>query len=263
MLLSILVCTKNFNNFSKKINSRKMSHFRNILVYVKKSKLNYLLKKYPESIKNSSEYRVLNDSMLAQQFSCDKFINFLKSNLNADQNIDFFYDDFEEYSHIEDFAFAKNTNYDLVFSLGGDGTFMRSLNFIHSCEQLVIGLNSGDKYSHGFYCSLDLMNKKYEDKIKQVLENKYQHKYLNKLNVVIEENNNLNANIYRYNRSSIMPEHQKNPEYQNKTRNYSFINDLYYGEKFMGRISKYNLEADDGKKAYLLKSSGLIVSTCK
>lgn len=242
-----------------------MSYFKNILVFIKKSKLNYLLKKYPESIRNSSEYNILRESMNIHMSNCDKFVNFLEKNLQADQRVDYFYDDFEKYSHIEDFNFAKKTNYDLVFSLGGDGTFLRSLNFNNSNNQLVIGLNTDAKLSRGFYCSLDL-NNNFSDAIKKILDNKSEFRYLNKLNISIEQSLNLHntpANEANEHITSNGHSHSLEKASSEKSkRTYNFINDLYYGEKFMGRISKYQLALEEVNKYYSLTSSGLIVSTC-
>jgi len=230
-----------------------MSYFKKILVFIKKSKLNYLIQKYGEGVKNSKEFPLLNESMQIHYKNCDKFIGNLEKNLSKDMTYDIFYDDFEKYSHFEDFAEANTKKYDLIFSLGGDGTFLRSLNLNDSKNQLVVGINTDGVNSRGFYCCLNSMDEKIDEKLKNIFENKFKHKNLNKLNIeIIHENSCLNL---------------KNSEerlLKSKSKSYNFINDLYYGERFMGRVSKYHLEVIDGyKKSFNLKSSGLIVSTCK
>lgn len=262
-----------------------MSQFKKILVFIKKSKLNYLTQKYGEAVKSSSEYNLLKDSMTIHYKNCDNFLKNLEKSLSSEQTFDVFFDDFEKYSNFEDFAEVKKNNYDLIFSLGGDGTFLRSLNFNNSNAQLVIGLNTDGKNSTGFYCGLNSMDEKIEEKIRNVFQNKFKHKFLNKLKVeIISENadyfisSNINNKENECNNDKENNENDNDKEIKsfdslymddkrnvisNKVRSYSFINDLYYGEKFMGRISKCQLELQNERKAFTLKSSGLIVSTCK
>ncbi len=269
-----------------------MSHLKKILVFIKKSKLNYLNQKYGElTVQSSSEYNLLKDSMIVHYRNCDNFIKQLEKTLSKEQKFDVFYDDFEKYSNFEDFAEAKKSNYDLIFSLGGDGTFLRSLNFNNSNEQLVIGLNTDGKHSTGFYCGLNSMDGKIEEKIRGVFQNKFKQKFLNKLKVdivsdgenancfvkgndVTQEINN-NSNCYgnnskdsnfdnKYIRSfeSLCRDDKRNGNSNKVGRSYNFINDLYFGEKFSGRISKCQLQLGSEEKAFSIKSSGLIVSTC-
>ena len=229
-----------------------MSHYKNILVFIKKSKLNYLKKNFGSDIKNSSEYAVLNDSMENHYSTSNNFINSLQKLLKTDQKLEIFYDDFEELPNIEDFK-NMNNNYDLIFSLGGDGTFFRSLNFNTTANQLNVGVNTDWIRSKGKFCTLNVEN--YNEKLKNLFENNYSYKNFNKLGVEIKskkfnylENNNL--------------EKADNSD-ELKIKRFNFINDLYYGEKFTGRISNYNLNLIETRKSYPIKSSGLIVSSCK
>jgi NAD kinase len=241
-----------------------------------------LTQKYGEAVKSSSEYNLLKDSMKVHYKNCDNFIKQLEKSLEKEQKFDVFFDDFEKYSHFEEFAEAKRNNYDLIFSLGGDGTFLRSLNFNNSNDQLVIGLNTDGMNSRGFYCNLNSMDEKIEEKIQLVFQNKFNHKFLNKLKVqIISENADyfINSNLQNNNNKNKENDNNNNENNEirefdslymddkrnvvsNKVRSYSFINDLYYGEKFMGRISKCDLELENDNKSHTFKSSGLIVSTC-
>jgi NAD kinase len=225
-----------------------MSTYKKILVFTKNSKLNYLIRKHIDNenlikLKSSLEYEILNESCKTHEENCSFFINTIKKNLNFDQTLEIFNDDFEKYSDINNFFNLKNKNFDLIFSLGGDGTFLRSLNLHSKKNQIFVGVNTDNKNSKGFYCKINT-NKNFLDKnIQNIFEEKSEYRELNKLTIEIN-NNNINDNDIK----------------NNKT--YNFVNDLFFGEKFLGRISKYRLENISNKKSFNIKSSGLIVSTC-
>jgi NAD kinase len=216
-------------------------YFKNILIIQKTSKLVYLVKKYGyESVKKSQEFDILKNSMEMHNSNCEKFLNNLNKYKECGQTIDTINDDFLDNEKLKNEI--QNKNRDLIFTLGGDGTFLRAAHFIEKDDTLLIGVNTDSKYSKGFYCPilaqdhLEESHNNNENKGKNIFtklkENDFKEKYLNQISV------------------------------ESKNNKYNFINDLYIGEKFLGRISKNNLKVDD-KKSETVKSSGIIFSTCK
>lgn len=218
-----------------------MKIFKNILVVQKTSKLQYLIAKYGnDSVKKSDEYSLLKESMDNHIQNCEFFIKKLSSKTNNHLNIDIITDHFELNDEI--YKNFQNKDYDLVFSLGGDGTFLRSAQFLNENLTLV-GVNTDSNRSKGFYCSFNLDDRK---SCKSNEEN---------LDVIIENIINQRYSIKSLNKLEV----------HTSLKKYYFINDLYFGEKFLGRISKYklNVKSDEEKeKEYIVKSSGIIFSTC-
>lgn len=214
-----------------------MKYFKNILVVQKTSKLHYLVEKYGnDCVRKSSEYEILKSSMEMHNKNCENFINVLIKNKETTQTIDVMSDNFLDNEKIKNKI--QNKNNDLIFTLGGDGTFLRAAHFIENDETLLVGVNTDSKFSRGFYCPIhaqEIMDSG-ENSINKSVMNKlmtkdFKQKYLNQILVEV------------------------------KNKKYNFINDLYIGEQFMGRISKYNLTVDN-KNSQIIKSSGIIFSTC-
>jgi NAD kinase len=206
-----------------------MKKLKNILVVEKTSKLKYLFSRYGDiTTKESVEFKMLGESMDQHKINCDKFIDMLTKTKPKDVKVDVVEDNFLDNKSISTMI---EKDYDLIFSLGGDGTFLRTAQFIDDNETILIGVNTDPLNSRGFYCSMDTgfsvpsnLEKIFKQRIKLI--------NLNKIQV------------------------------QSKMSKYYFLNDLYFGERFMGRISKYRLQVDDGREE-TLKSSGIIFSTCK
>jgi NAD kinase len=203
-----------------------MSYIKNVLVIQKTSKLNYLLNKYGTNLKASHEYEKLNDIMNIHTNNCNSFIEKLK---HYKPYVDVINDSFLDNDKLS--TFLKGRRYDMIFSLGGDGTFLRTAQYIDNNEQLLIGVNTDNAHSIGFYCAVGINNHSENIFLEKLFKDQIEYRYLNKLKV----------------------------ETDNKT--YYFINDLYFGEKFLGRISKYKLNVDN-KREEIIKSSGIIFSTC-
>lgn len=208
-----------------------MSKFNNVLLFIKTSKLRYIIDKYGlDCAKKAPEYNVLKDSMTNHEINSEKFLNKLKKILPGGKRIDIINDNFTQNDEIE--QKIQNNNYGLIFSLGGDGTFLRASNFLNHNEQVLIGLNTDKKNSYGFYCSLNTEDnlEKTSQNLSKILSGDCEFKILNKIEIA------------------------------RKNNKHYFLNDLYFGEKFSGRISKYKLQTE--KHSEVIKSSGVIFSTC-
>lgn len=208
------------------------SSLKNILIIQKKSKLNYLIDKYGmKAIIASHEHKKLLDCMDLHSKNSYNFINQLKEIAPKNITIDIIEDNFLDNDTISDAL--KNNDYDSVFSLGGDGTFLRAAQFLNKDDQLIVGVNTDDQHSTGYYCPL---HPGAEESYK-ILHNlffqpeKVQIRNLNKLEAKLGD------------------------------KKVHFINDLYFGEKFAGRVAKYQM-TKNASRSELIKSSGIIVSTC-
>ena len=217
-----------------------MKNLKNILIIQKTSKLSYLIDKYGfDCVRRSPEYEVLKNSMEMHSRNCEKFSNYLNKYKESYQVLDIINDNFLDNKIIQN-EIQNKRQHDIIFTLGGDGTFLRAAHYIQNKETLLIGVNTDSKYSKGFYCPIhaehfldNYENEKNKTFLTKLIKKEFEEKYLNQIQVELDNNNK-----------------------------YNFINDLYIGEKFMWRISKYNLMVDD-KNSQILKSSGIIFSTCK
>jgi NAD kinase len=209
--------------------------FTNILIVLKTSKLNYLITKFgTDQVKSAEEFDILNSSMETHHKNTQTFLSHFKTYSSV--NVDIYTDNFLKNDELSKAINSKK--YNLIFSLGGDGTFLRTAQHIDDMQKILIGVNTDSQNSTGYYCPIHAGANNLLNNINNILENKFTTKFLNKLEIT----------------------------YNKGDKSY-FINDLYFGEKFLGRISKYNLEVINkgevtGKKA-LIKSSGVIFSTCK
>lgn len=183
-----------------------------ILIFKKTSKLQYLIDKYgKEVVKNSPEYDKLNDSMIIQEENSSKFINELIKKSKANQHIKIVTDSFLNNENI--YNQINKETFDQVFSLGGDGTFLRSTTLVNKGNPLFIGVNTDLKRSTGFYCCLNINESDLSEKLDKLRNRDYKEKEISKVKVCFPKKNEV----------------------------FYFINDMYFGERFLGRVSKYEM----------------------
>jgi NAD kinase len=205
-----------------------MKSIKNILVIAKTSKLKYLYGKYGDvTTQNCQEFKMLGESMELHKINVDKFIDQLMIIKPSHVKVEVVEDNFLENKCISSMI---EKHHNLIFSLGGDGTFLRTSQFVDDNETILIGVNTDPINSRGFYCSMNT-GLSLSTSMKKLFKDECKIKKLNKITV------------------------------KTKNNSYHFINDCYFGEKFMGRISKYALQIDQGTEE-IIKSSGIILSTC-
>lgn len=73
--------------------------------------------------------------------------------------------------------------YDLVVTVGGDGTFFRASHQVD--DQLMLGVNSSPSTSVGALCSITA--KKFPKKIKSILRGKFHVSQLNRMQVIVNQ----------------------------------------------------------------------------
>jgi len=115
--------------------------------------------------------------------------------------------------------------HNLIFSIGGDGTFLRTAHFI--TNELIMGINSDVKKSEGKLCSAVKENLK--DKINKIKEDEFIIKKLTRVRV----------------------------HYSSK--DYDALNEIYVGSSKPYYLGKYILKFNNIKEEQ--KSSGIIISS--
>lgn len=74
-------------------------------------------------------------------------------------------------------------NYDLIITVGGDGTFLRSSHFVR--DQPILGVNSSPHHSVGALCSIHA--KEFPQKFAAILAGNYECKYLPRMKISIND----------------------------------------------------------------------------
>lgn len=183
-----------------------------LLILRKTSKLDYLIDKYGiNSVMQSPEYQKLSTSKHIQEKNSNDFIDAMLRKSNSQQSIKIITDSFLNNDEI--INQINHDQYDYVFSLGGDGTFLRSISLVQRGNPTFIGVNTDRKRSTGHFCSLQVADD-IKDKVSKLLNKEFKAKFINKMRIDFENR-------------------EKKPIY--------FINDLFFGERFIGRVASYNL----------------------
>lgn len=118
-------------------------------------------------------------------------------------------------------------DYDLILSLGGDGTFLRTVKHIR--DGLVMGINSLPNESVGALCTASIEH--FVDKFKDILSGNFKIKYLPRLAAKLN----------------------------GKPLAYTAVNDILFTNSSPGATSRYLLMFDDKSEDH--KSSGIWIST--
>lgn len=200
--------------------------FEKILIFKKTSKLQYLIDKYGnDQVKKSPEYEKLYNSMSIQEENTTRFINCLLKNVKHNQHIQIITDNFKNNENL--ISIINKDTFDQVYSLGGDGTFLRSIALVNNGNPLFVGVNTDLKRSTGFYCRLNINDDDLNIKVNKLLNKEFTEKKISKARV----------------------------SFPAKNETFYFINDMYFGEKFLGRVSKYDIILEKSEVHNLLGSS--------
>jgi NAD+ kinase len=74
-------------------------------------------------------------------------------------------------------------DYDMIFSVGGDGTFLRTSHYVKN--QLLMGINSSTKYSVGALCSVT--HHDFEKKLDDILAGRFRVKKISRMRVLLND----------------------------------------------------------------------------
>ena len=117
--------------------------------------------------------------------------------------------------------------YDLIITVGGDGTFLRASHQV--TNQLVLGVNSSPQVSVGALCSVTL--KEFPTKLRAILNERYRTKSLNRLEIRVN----------------------------GKKLRHLALNDVLFCNTSPGGTSRYSIAVGNRKEEQ--RSSGVWIST--
>jgi len=117
--------------------------------------------------------------------------------------------------------------YNLIVTLGGDGTFLRTSHHVN--DQPIIGINSTPKYSVGKFCSIN--SDEFSSKMRDILEGNYKVQNLHRIQILIN-----GAEV------PVFP-----------------VNDVLFTNNSPAATSRYIISADGVSEEH--KSSGIWIST--
>jgi|LauGreDrversion4_2_1035121.scaffolds.fasta_scaffold860374_1 hypothetical protein len=101
---------------------------------------------------------------------------------------------------------------------------------------MLIGVNTDSEFSYGHYCSLN----------RRDIENSL--------------NENLGKILTNDVNERLLDQHVVN---MGKDKKYYFTNDFFFGERHLGSVTKYKLIDEKHGIEQIIKSSGILCSTCK
>ncbi|EFX80504.1 hypothetical protein DAPPUDRAFT_318645 [Daphnia pulex] len=169
----------------------------------------------------------------------------------------------------------SNINWaDVIFTAGGDGTFLLGASKIHDPTKTIIGFNSDPTRSEGYLC----LPKKYSNNIKnainKLLQGKFRWLFRKRIRVTLIGDKIYDVPVELHdqqlnkleNRFLEISEdrdevHKSEESIKNKRiLPVKALNEVFIGEALSARVSYYEL-AVDGSERTKVKSSGLCVST--
>lgn len=121
------------------------------------------------------------------------------------------------------------TGFDLIITVGGDGTFLEAARAI--VDQPILGVNSAPRHSVGRLCFYDANN--FESALNLVLQNRHKIRQLNRINLLIKS--------------------------RNKKIDLNVLNDVLICNQNPAALSRYDLSIRGMREEH--RNSGLWVST--
>ncbi|KAL1513999.1 hypothetical protein ABEB36_003330 [Hypothenemus hampei] len=156
-------------------------------------------------------------------------------------------------------------NSDVVFPIGGDGTFLLAASMVNNNTKPVIGLNSDPQRSEGYLC----LPKKYSTNVRDAIER------LNNGNFKWLMRSRIRTTLLVCSSANLCPKYLHDNEfdiYPRKTDCYAkeeetkvlpclALNEVFMGETLSARVSHLRLRLNGSTENTNLKCSGICVST--
>ncbi|KAG1714008.1 NAD kinase 2, mitochondrial [Nymphon striatum] len=168
---------------------------------------------------------------------------------------------------------------DVVFTTGGDGTFLMAASKIINKEKPVIGVNSDPSRSIGYLCLPAKYTNKFEEALKKLLDGKFTWSWRQRIRIHMQGKNAFDPPIelhdqqllypeYRfidcYNEGPYLSEDSEKAKNTSSVHNHSLpvraLNEVFIGESLSSRTSYYEVSVN-GSDFTKQRSSGLTVST--
>ena len=137
-------------------------------------------------------------------------------------------------------------DYDLIVTLGGDGTFLKTASYIHD-ETPILGLNTDSERSYCTFCSFNpnLISMEPELVWKKVFSHDYE----------IEKRTRIKFGVKGLN-------HPASEEATSQFQILNALNEVFFADKDVGKTSNFRISID-GKDFEYYRSGGIIVATGK
>lgn len=163
---------------------------------------------------------------------------------------------------------------DIVFTAGGDGTFLMVASNIHDCSKPVVGINTDPLRSEGFLCLPKHFSEDVGHAIDRVCNGEFRWLWRKRLRLTAYGLSGRDAPVNLHNQQMLFSEHQfwervvsrdeRRGLYQSVDDSEPHVlpvlalNEVYIGETLSSRVSFYELMVDDGSWQKQ-KSSGIII----
>lgn len=163
---------------------------------------------------------------------------------------------------------------DVIFTTGGDGTFLMAASKIHSRDKPVIGINSDPSRSIGYLCLPGHYTENFPLALQRLLTGKFQWMWRQRLRVTLKGEHAFDAPVELHDQQLQYPEYRFLDCWQEQHRKpqdeacppghashllpVRSLNEVFVGESLSSRVSYYELSID-GSPRVKLKSSGLTV----
>jgi len=134
-------------------------------------------------------------------------------------------------------------DYDLIVTLGGDGTFLKTASYIHD-ETPILGLNTDSERSYCTFCSFNpnLISMEPDTVWNKVFNSDYEIKKRTRIKFGVKGPNSENLDA--------------TPEFQVLNA----LNEVFFADKDVGKTSNFRI-AIDGNDFEYYRSGGIIVAT--
>lgn len=167
---------------------------------------------------------------------------------------------------------------DVIFTTGGDGTFLMAASKIHTRDKPIIGINSDPSRSVGYLCLPGHYTENFPLALKRLLTGKFQWMWRQRLRVTLKGEHAFDAPVELHDQQLQYPEyrfldcwqeqHRKSTTDDGATQHsvgdavhvlpVRSLNEVFVGESLSSRVSYYELSVD-GSPRTKLKSSGLTI----
>lgn len=171
---------------------------------------------------------------------------------------------------------------DVVFTAGGDGTFLMAASKINDRNKPLIGINSDPPRSVGYLCIPSKYTDDIDGALDKLLSGQFEWKYRQRIRVTVEGENALDEPLEIHNQmyNSVCPENRfldlepctnikSDQQLQQEINGHHVkkqtipiraLNEVFVGESLSSRVSSYELAINDDTLTRV-KSSGIVIGT--
>lgn len=169
---------------------------------------------------------------------------------------------------------------DVIFTTGGDGTFLIAASLIESPNKVVIGINSDPSRSVGFLCLPQPYSSDFDLLLDRLYNGKFEWLFRQRIRITLEGNSACDEPLELHNQQLISPEYRylesdeiagnceirKSPNIPKDSLSLSrtlpvrALNEAFIGEIHSARVSYCEMSVDD-RPRIKFRSSGVTICT--